>query len=157
MLFALNLMYSIPVSVWHRVSTRYCSIAVFGDFFFFFFFAILRYLANFNAVLRCSEPPNVPLFRGWFACLSDVFQWARFRRSGWLYLYRYCPSTFSCPQTFLLFTIASCKTCEDWGVGRRKHGGTGGGGRWELQKEKRASCSYRVWKRFRVIRELTGI
>lgn len=25
------------------------------------FFAVLRYLANFFAVLRCSEPPNVPL------------------------------------------------------------------------------------------------
>ena len=50
-------MYSVSVSVWHRVSTPYCSIAVFGDF-----FAILRYLANFSAVLRCSEPPNVPLY-----------------------------------------------------------------------------------------------
>ena len=50
-------MYSVAVSVWHRVSTPYCSIVVFGDF----FFAILRYLANFSAVLWCSEPPNVPL------------------------------------------------------------------------------------------------
>ena len=50
-------MYSVAVSVWHRVSTPYCSIAVFGNF----FFAILRYLANVSAVLRCSELPNVPL------------------------------------------------------------------------------------------------
>ena len=45
----------IAVLVWHRVSTRYCNIAVFGDI-----FAILRYLADFSAVLRSSEPPNCP-------------------------------------------------------------------------------------------------
>ena len=32
MLFALNLLYSAAVSVWHRVSTPCCNIAVFGDF-----------------------------------------------------------------------------------------------------------------------------
>ena len=66
-LFALNLMYSVAVSVWHWVSTRYCSIAVFGDF----FFAILRYFANFSAVLRCSETPNVLLFK----FLTTIVSW----------------------------------------------------------------------------------
>ena len=60
-LFALNLMYSVAVTVYDIefrhdiVVLRYLAI---------FFFAILRYLANFFAVLQCSEPPNVPLVNG---------------------------------------------------------------------------------------------
>ena len=35
----------------------YCGIAVFGDL-----FCDIAVFVNFFAVLRCSEPPNVPLF-----------------------------------------------------------------------------------------------
>lgn len=56
MLFALNVTYRVLISGLHRVLTRYWGVVVFGGF-----FAVLRYLANFFTVLRCSEPPNVPL------------------------------------------------------------------------------------------------
>ena len=58
MLFALNLTYRVLISGLQRVSTRY--------------FEALRYLANFFAVLRCSEPLYVPLRDSWFVPSSKA-------------------------------------------------------------------------------------
>ena len=62
-LFALNLLkYSAAVSVWHRISTRYCSIAVFGDFFFFFFCYMALFVKFFCGIVVFRTPQCPPQY-----------------------------------------------------------------------------------------------
>ena len=89
MLSALNVTNRVVVSAWHRFLTRYWSVAVFWHF---FFFCNIVVIAEFFAVLRCSEPYNTPLFG-----VNSVENWA------WFQLVSRCWHSFS-----------SCEPCACW-------------------------------------------